>query len=215
MRRVPPAVQRAITGILLALAVTVAVVAPTRDPDGARATRVATLGGALAADPMVKVALVLSGDVGQYAGMCGNLPTGGTDSLTGELQRDGTGPVAPDDDVMYRGVLARRTNVTACGTKPAPTEDQVGMCTATLVGSARMNVELEVYEGDRGAYIKMTADTTAPVTESVGGCPEPMQWLKDYYPEGASGIAIETVPSGLLQVGQTYAEDGVSLEVLR
>jgi hypothetical protein len=162
----------------------------------------------------VEVALVLSGDVGQYAGMCGALG-GGTDSLTGTLVREGSGPVASDEDVMYRGSLARKTNISACGTKPSPTEDQVAMCSATLVGSARMNVELEVNEGDRGAWIKMTADTNHPVTKSISGCPEPGEWLKEYYPDGASGFGIETVPSGLLQVGKAYTEPGVSLEIIR
>ncbi len=186
--------------ILSALVMTAAL-ATTRGPDGG-------------SDPSVKVALVLSGDVGQYAGQCGAFP-GSTDSLTGTLVREGSGPVASDDDVTYRGILARKTNISACGTKPSPSEDQVAMCSATLVGSARMHVELEVYEGDRGAWIKMTADTTHPVTKAVSGCIEPGEWLKEYYPDGASGIGIETVPSGVLQAGKKYSEAGVSLEVLR
>lgn len=201
MRRVAPNIQHAVTGILSALAVTAIVVA--------------TMGGTFVGDPSVEVALVLSGEVGQYAGMCGSLVLGGTDSLTGTLVRDGSGPVASDEDVMYRGLLARKTRVSACGTKPAPTEDQVAMCFATLVGSAQMNVELEVNEGDRGAWIKMKVDPNYPVTKSISGCPEPAEWLKDYYPDGASGIGIETVPSGLLRVGKTYTEAGVSLEVIR
>ena len=201
MRRVPLHVQPAVAGILWAVAVT--------------AIAMATVGSASAGDPGVKVALVLSGEVGQYAGMCEGLALDGTDSLTGTLVRDGSGAVAPDEDVMYRGLLTRKTRVSACGTKPSPTEDQVTMCAATLVGSAKMNVELEVYEGDRGVWIKMTADPGTPVTESVTGCPEPAQWLRDYYPNGASGIGIETVPSGLLQVGNTYTEAGASLEILR
>ena len=101
------------TGILSALAVT-AIVAATRGADGGSATRVATVRGSFVPES-VKVALVLSGEVGQYAGMCGS-PLGGTDSLTGKLGRDGVGPVASDEDVMYRGVLARTTHVSACGT---------------------------------------------------------------------------------------------------
>jgi hypothetical protein len=213
MRPISSSVRHAVTGILSALAVT-AVVAATRSPDGGSATLVATVGGNFVPHS-VEVALVLSGEVGQYAGMCGSGTLGGTDSLTGTLVQDGSGPVASDEDVMYRGLLARKTHVSACGTKPAPTEDQVAMCSATLVGSARMNVELEVNEGDRGAWIKMTADTTHPVTKSISGCPEPGEWLKEYYPDGASGFGIETVPPGLLQVGQTYTEPGVSLKVIR
>jgi hypothetical protein len=211
--RTIPSVQHAVTGILSALAVT-ALVAATRSPDGGSATPVASVGGNFVPHS-VEVALVLSGEVGQYAGMCGSGTLGGTDSLSGRLVQDGSGPPASDEDVMYRGKLARKTKISACGTKPAPTEDQVAMCSATLVGSALMNVELEVNEGDRGAYIKMTADTTHAVTKSISGCPEPGDWLKEYYPDGASGFGIETVPSGLLQVGKTYAEPGVSLYVIR
>jgi hypothetical protein len=151
--------------------------------------------------------------VGQYAGMC--RAVGGWDSLTGVLFRDGRGPVAPDEDVMYRGLLSRKTHVDACGTKPAPTEDQVNMCFATLEGSAKMNVELEVNEGDRGAWVKMTADGKYPVTKKISGCPEPAEWLKQYYPDGASGLGIETVPSGLLRGDTTYTEVGISLHVKR
>jgi hypothetical protein len=199
MRRVPLKAQHAAAGVLSVLAVT-ALAAPQG-------------GTIVVGDPRVEVALVLTGDVGQYAGMCG--APGGTDSLTGALIREGTGPVDPDDDVVYRGSLARTTKVSACGTRPAPTEDQVAWCFATLTGSARMNVELEINEGDRGAWIKMTADTTAPVSKSISGCAEPSEWLKEYYPDGASGFGIETVPSGLLQVGKTYAEPGLSLEIIR
>jgi hypothetical protein len=198
--------------LLSALAVT-AIVAATR-PDGGGAPGVATVGGNFVPDS-VEVALVLSGEVGQYAGMCGSGTLGGTDSLSGTLVQDGGGPVAPDEDVTYRGFLDRKTHVSACGTKPAPTEDQVAMCSATLVGSARMSVELEINEGDRGAWIKMTAHTTRPVTKSISGCPEPGEWLKEYYPDGASGFGLETVPSGLLRVGKTYTEPGVSLAVIR
>ena len=159
----------------------------------------------------MKVTLVLTGDVGQYAGMCGAL--GGWDSLTGVLVRQGRGPVARDEDVLYAGPLSRKSEIKACGTKPSPTEDQVDVCSATLVGKARMNVELEVYEGNRGAYIKMAADTTHSVDKTISGCPEARDWLWEYYPDGASGIDISTVPSGPLLADTTYSETGVSLKV--
>jgi hypothetical protein len=225
MRRVPPTVQHVVTGILLALAVAAvgaathnrhgesAVAAGVTGPTGASFTNRIQRDLAKVGDPGVRVALVLSGDPGQYAGMCAG--AGGPDSLTGTLVRDGSGPVASDEDVMYRGLLSRTTHLSACGTKPAPTEDQVDMCLATLVGNAKMNVELEINEGDRGAWIKMKADSQHAVTELVSGCPEPAEWLKEYYPDGASGVGIETVPSGLLQVPKRYTEGGVSLETIR
>ena len=89
MRRFPLNVQHAVTGILSALAVT-AIVAATRGPDGASATLVATVGGTFVPDS-VEVALVLSGEVGQYAGMCGS-PLGGTDSLAEDWAETVTGP---------------------------------------------------------------------------------------------------------------------------
>lgn len=199
MRRAPPSVQRAVTCVLSAVALT--------------AAGGATWGATSGADPKVEITLMLKGDVGQYAGQCPGL--GGTDFFKGTLIREGTGPVDPTEDLMYRGVLDRETAVGACGTKPAPTEDQVAMCSANLIGSARMIVELEVYEGDRGAYIKMVADTTAPIKKAISGCTEPGEWLKDYYPNGASGIAIETVPSGLLQPGQSYSDAGATLTIIR
>lgn len=199
MRRVPSSVPRAVTGSLSALALAAAVAATT--------------GGAVGGDPKVEVTLTLKGDVGQYAGQCPGL--GGTDFFKGTLIREGTGPIDPEEDLVYRGVLDRESALGACGTKPAPTEDQVAMCTANLTGKARMITELVVYEGDRGAYIQMAADTTAPIQESVGGCDEPAQWLRDYYPNGVSGIAIETVPSGILQAGQSYSDAGATLTIIR
>jgi len=214
MRRLPPIARHAVTGILLALAVAAGPPPGTRaEPTPKARTWVATIGGHFVSDSSAEVELVLSGDVGQYAGMCGAV--GGWDSLTGILFRDGRGPVAPEEDVTYRGLLARNTHVDACGTKPAPTEDQVDMCFATLVGSAKMNVELEVNEGDRGAWVKMTADGKYPVTKKITGCPEPGEWLKGYYPDGASGVGIATVPSGLLRGDTTYIEENVSLHVKR
>ena len=199
MRRNPVGIQAAVSIVLSILVITAVVGFAERSPAG---------------DPGVQVALVLSGEVGEYAGQCGGA-AGGTDSLTGTLVREGDGPVDPDDDIVYHGTLARTTHISACGTKPAPTEDQVALCSATLVGSARMQVEMQINEGDRGAWIKMRADPSYPVSKQISGCTEPGEWLKGYYPDGASGIGIESVPSGLLKAGQKYNEPGISLEILR
>lgn len=199
MRRIPVSIHPAVSVILSALVIT-ALVGFNK--------------GSAGVDPKVQVALVLSGEVGEFAGQCGGA-AGGTDSLTGTLVREGDGPADPDDDVVYHGTLARTTHISACGTRPAPTEDQVALCSATLVGSARMQVEMQISEGNRGAWIKMRADTTYPVSKQIGGCAGPGEWLKGYYPDGASGIGIESVPSGVLQPGQKYEEPGISLEIIR
>ena len=178
---------------------------------------VAAMGGDFVGDPEcgcvvgVKVEIILSGDVGQYAGMCPGA-LGGTDKLVGTLLPGPRG--AADDDLVYRGILSRTTEVDACGTKPAPTEDQVDWCFAHLSGTAQMDVEVTVEYDDRGAYIKMEAAPGFAVTENAGGCNEPAQWLRDYYPDGSGGFAISTVPSGPLQV-KTWTEEGATLKVIR
>jgi hypothetical protein len=178
---------------------------------------VAAMGGDFVGDPEcgcvvgVKVEIILSGDVGQFAGMCPGL--GGTDKFTGTLFPMAGGGAA-DDDLLYRGLLSRTTNVGACGTRPAPTVDQVAMCSANLTGTAQMNVEVKVQYDDRGAYFKMKAAPGYAVTENAGGCQEPADWLREYYPDGASGFPISGVPSGPLKKG-TWTEEGATLTVIR
>jgi hypothetical protein len=163
-----------------------------------------------ASAPQVHVAIVAKGDIGHYAGMCGSL--GGTDSLDGTLDLKELGD---DGTAQYKGDLTRITEVNACGTKPAPTEDQVAMCSAHLSGRSVMEVTLEVYEDDRGAWVKSKAiSTPAPATrKQIGGCTEPGEWLDAYPDDGwMSGLGFETVPSGPLSPG-TYQTDNLTLTV--
>jgi hypothetical protein len=159
----------------------------------------------------VHVTIVATGDVGQYAGMCDN--AGGTDSLDGILDLKDLGD---DGTAFYEGRLSRVTEVAACGTKPAPTEDQVAMCTAHLSGRTPMIVTLEVYEDDRGAWVK--SDPALPlasetVRKQISGCPEPGEWLDAYPKDGwMSGLGLETVPSGPLGTG-TYTTENLTLTV--
>jgi hypothetical protein len=158
----------------------------------------------------VHVAIVATGDIGQYAGMCGS--RAGSDSLDGMLELDDLGD---DGTARYQGELTRITEVDACGTKPAPTEDQVAMCFAHLSGSAVMAVTLEVYEDDRGAWVKSKAiPTPAPAArKQIGGCIEPGEWLNAYPDDGwMSGLEFDTVPSGQLIPG-TYRTGNTTLTV--
>jgi hypothetical protein len=176
---------------------------------GLAAAAVAVSPRALAAQ--VRVSLVATGDVGQYAGMCD--AAGGTDSLSGTLDLKS---LDDDGSAFYQGKLARITEVDACGTKPAPTEDQVVMCVAHLSGSAPMDVTLEVYEDDRGAGVKMKPAIPLPsetVRKAISGCPEPGDWLSNYPDDGwMSGVGLEDVPSGPLGTG-TYTTGSVTLTV--
>jgi hypothetical protein len=159
----------------------------------------------------VHVAIVATGDIGQYAGMCD--AAGGTDSLDGTLDLQ---DLDNDGSALYAGKLTRVTEVDACGTKPAPTEDQVAMCVAHLSGRAPMNVTLEVYEDDRGAWVKSEPATPLPsetVKKQISGCPEPGEWLDAYPGDGwMSGLGLESVPSGPLGTG-TYTTENLTLTV--
>jgi hypothetical protein len=184
----------ALGGLLLTLAAAaVAAAVDTRPPHTAPAAT-------------VHVAIVAKGDVGQYAGMCG--APGGTDSLDGHLTlRD----QADDGSALYAGPAMRYTQVVACGTKPAPTEDQVAMCSARLTGEARMDVTLEVYPDDRGAWVKSEPVQTRK--KQIGGCPEASEWLDTYPADGLmSGLELDGVPSGPLQSGD-YVTGNVTLHV--
>jgi hypothetical protein len=159
----------------------------------------------------VDVVITARGDVGQYAGMCGN--RAGEDKLTGSLEL-----VSYDDEdgtALYRGTLDRKTAVDACGTQPNPTEDQVKWCFAHLDGSVRMNVTLEIYEDDRGAWVK-SEPLPGPglgLTKKISGCPEAGNWLDAYPKDGLmSGLSIEDVPSGYLRAGK-YGTPELELQV--
>jgi hypothetical protein len=175
---------------------------------GAAAPRAAPTNPARAAQ--VHVAIVAKGDIGQYAGMCD--AAGGTDSLDGVLELKELGD---DGTARYEGPLLRVTEVDACGTKPAPTEDQVAMCVAHLSGRTRMDVTLQVYEDDRGAWVKSEpVATLAPVfRKQISGCTEPGEWLDAYPADGwMSGLGLESVPSGPLVTG-TYTTENLTLKV--
>jgi hypothetical protein len=161
----------------------------------------------------VNVIITLRGDVGQYAGMCGS--HGGEDKLTGKLAL--VSYDAEDGTALYQGALDRKTAVDACGTEPNPTEDQVKMCFAHLDGSARMNVTLEVYEDDRGAWVKSNplSGPGLPVTKKITGCAEAGEWLNAYPGDGImSGLSFEDVPSGYLQA-RRYGTQELELVVAK
>ena len=176
---------------------------------GAAATNAASTHPARAAQ--VHVAIVAKGDVGQYAGMCGS--RAGSASLDGILDLKTLGT---DGDLHYEGRIRRFTEVDACGTKPAPTEDQVVMCFAHLSGRAVMDVTLQVYEDDRGAWVKSEPAVPLPsetVRKQISGCTEPGEWLDAYPADGwMSGLGLEDVPSGPLGTG-TYTTENLTLTV--
>jgi hypothetical protein len=90
------------------------------------------------------------------------------------------------------------------------------MCIAHLSGSAMMDVTLEIYEEDRGAWVKSElarAATSQMSRKRISGCTEPDEWLDAYPDDGwMSGLESETVPSGPLGTG-TYTTGNLILTV--
>lgn len=114
--------------------------------------------------------------------------TNGYDVLTGVVR--GVETEEEGDDVTYRGTLIRKTTMDYCLVRPAPTEDQVAHCIAHLGGSARMNVEIEVYgEEGRGAWVKADSAPGSPAAvDTVSGqCTAADQAIMaEEYPGGES-----------------------------
>ena len=78
-----------------------------------------------------------------------------------------------------------------------------------------MNVTLEIYEDDRGAWVK-SEPPPGPglgLTKKISGCPEAGNWLDAYPKDGLmSGLSIEDVPSGYLRAGK-YGTPELELQV--
>ena len=114
--------------------------------------------------------------------------TNGYDVMTGIVR--GVETDEAGEDVTYRGTLTRKTKMDYCLVKPAPTEDQVDYCLAHLGGTARMNVEIEVYgEEGRGAWVKADSapGTPAAVETVTGNCTAADQAIMaTEYPDGGS-----------------------------
>jgi len=93
------------------------------------------------------------------------------------------------------------------------TEDQPTWCTASLNGAAQMSVTLEIYEDDRGAWLK--SEPVATVRKAISGCTEPGEWLDAYPKDGImSGLGFDDVPSALT-AGKTYGTPELKLEVIQ
>ncbi len=101
-----------------------------------------------------------------------NVNTQGFDHLAGILM--GYEPNTPDDDVVYRGLLYRLTQIDYCETRGrrGVNDDEKIFCVLSLKGSGLMDVELTV-KGDlgRGAWMKAESAPRGRRTPTVqGGC---------------------------------------------
>lgn len=122
-----------------------------------------------------------------YTGLVGGpkcrVNPNGYDTMTGIVV--GREEVSSDQDVIYRGTLARVTAVDFCADRGrrGPNDDERVMCAATLVGTSSMVATLAIHpEYGRGGYLNAVHDG-GPFTSTVtGSCEaqEQAQWRADY-----------------------------------
>ncbi|HYN05817.1 MAG TPA: hypothetical protein VES67_00365 [Vicinamibacterales bacterium] len=136
--------------------------------------------------------------------------------LTGLVS--GLDKVRADEDISYRGVLQFTADLDLCDVR-----DGVGgeskLCSITVAGAGPMNVELEVYEGNRGGYVKVS-QARGSWTKSTSGSCDALLIGEEFkmFPNDSQATIFNgnelTLKSGPLQVGQ-YRTGRVLFEVLR
>jgi hypothetical protein len=93
--------------------------------------------------------------------------TNGTVVLTGVLTGDEK--VDPSDDVHYTGILQLDINMDICSAMRLPNSSEDKLCNLSVFGYGPVSVELEIYEGARGGYIKFNENYNGPSLPFISG----------------------------------------------
>jgi len=138
---------------------------------------------------------------------CPDVYRGGTDVVEGVVREDMDYWDAVEGEVVYLGVLKRRTHLGICDSqeKTKGVEGEYEWCAMLLKGSK--NVEVEISVGTLGARVRMTPVPRSISVEVTGGCDEEIRsgWQRDYFKKDSTNI--DTVPPGRLRVGR-YGQYG-------
>ena len=191
--------------------------------------RVASTLAAAMCGSRVEVRLTYTGFLSLYGNgkndTCPGVYRGGTDVVEGVVRTVGRGD-ALDGEVVYQGVLKRRTHLGICDVQMRNGyEDQHDWCAMVLSGTKDVAVTISVgaQQGD-GARVRMDPVPGSISVSTTGGCGASVQsgWRADYVK--TDDASFDTVPPGRLRAGRyrQYGE-GVSgdpqgewvLEVLR
>ncbi len=161
----------------------------------------------------IEVRLTFTGFRSLYANceqedVCPGLYRGGTDVVEGVVRTvDGSDP--SDDEVVYQGVLKRRTHLGICDAQMRDgAEDQHDWCVMVLSGTEDVEVTVSVgaQEGE-GATVRMTPVPGTVSVSVTGGCSEPgiqSGWRDDYLK--TDSVTFSTVPAGSLRRAARYRE---------
>ncbi len=139
--------------------------------------------------------------------------------LTGLLY--GIEDVDPTDDIGYAGLLELDIDIDICSVTHS---DESQFCGITVVGRGPVQVDLEMYFDDRGAYMKINGDSNQFFKMVTGSCEQaelndergmvPNESIASVF----NGMDFSKVPRRTLSVGQWVEEEAGNktvLEVLR
>jgi hypothetical protein len=143
--------------------------------------------------------------------------------LTGFLT--GNENVAPDDDILYKGILQIKIDMDICSaTRMANGEDR--LCGMTVKGSGPVNTELEInsdgQDAARGAYIKFNYEPTlGKFNKSVVGSCDSLQMAEEMnmIPNKTiasvfNGLDLPMLTTRRLQVGRFEEKDNKNVTVV-
>jgi len=141
-------------------------------------------------------------------GTCPGVYRGGTDVVEGLVQTVGSGDALDGEEVVYQGVLKRRTHLGICDLQMRNGhEDENDWCAFLLSGTKDVEVSISVgAQQGEGTRVLMTPVPGSISVAVTGGCDEARSdWRADYLKSDEANFY--TVPPGRLRVGR-YREYG-------
>jgi len=169
--------------------------------------RVASALAAAMCGSRVEVRLTYTGFLSLYGNgkndTCPGVYRGGTDVVEGVVRTVGRGD-ALDGEVVYQGVLKRRTHLGICDAQERNGhEDEHDWCAMVLSGTKDVAVTISVgsQQGD-GARVRMDPVPGSISVSTTGGCGALIQseWRADYVE--TDDASFDTVPPGRLRAGR-------------
>jgi len=137
-------------------------------------------------------------------GTCPGVYRGGTDVVEGVVRTVGRGD-GLDVEVVYQGVLKRRTHLGICDVQEVTKgyEDVVKWCDFLLSGTMDVEVEISAWaQQSEGVRVRMTPVPRSIIVNVTGGCDEAQSdWRAAYYKQ-TDHMTISTVPPGRLRAGR-------------
>ena len=159
---------------------------------------------------VVEYAIRLSfhGATGPYAlenGSCpGADPGASNEVITGTVRGDESASAA-DDEIVYSGVLDRRTALDICDVKQ--TADGDDYCVTHLGGQSKVRLKITINFGRKGAWIQWEPVAGMARAQAGGTCDSSMTAdIQNGYATGSDIADMDTVPGEPLRKGRSWTQ---------